>query len=79
MGKLHHRVSVVASRGAEAAHGPSRQAVWEAFRTDAELRTANRISDAEFDALSRVAMLGDFRSKADLLFMLRMLRRSTGR
>jgi len=55
-------------------HG--RKAVWEAFCNDDELKRANRIKPEELVALSRLAMFGTLSSKEDLLFTLKVLRRS---
>jgi hypothetical protein len=56
-------------------HG--RKAVWEAFCRDDELKRANKIKPEELESLSRLAMLGTFTSKEDLLYILKVMRRST--
>jgi two-component system chemotaxis response regulator CheY len=51
--------------------------VWEAFCRDDELKRANKIKPEELESLSRLAMLGTFTSKEDLLYILKVVRRST--
>ena len=52
-----------------------KRAVWEVFRDDHELLRLHNVQPHELDALSRVAMLGSVRTKADLIFMLNAIRR----
>ena len=53
-----------------------RPKIWEKFCADEALLRTHRISSAELQALSRVAILGSYESRDDLLFMLSMLRKA---
>jgi two-component system, chemotaxis family, chemotaxis protein CheY len=57
------------------AHG--RKAVWEAFCGDDDLKRAHKVKPEELKSLSRLAMLGTFACKEDLLFILKVMRRSS--
>jgi hypothetical protein len=51
-----------------------RKAVWDDFCADDELRRIYNIQPEELKSLSRSVMLGTFKSKEDLVFMLKVLR-----
>jgi hypothetical protein len=53
----------------------TKRAIWEEFRSDPDLLRAHNIKPHELETLSRVAMLGEVRCKADLIFMLSAIRR----
>jgi hypothetical protein len=56
---------------------PSRREVWRDFRDDRSLRQIHQITDHEMALLERTALLGEFNSAADLLFMLKAIRGRT--
>jgi hypothetical protein len=56
---------------------PSRQEVWRDFRDDRSLRQIHQITDHEMALLERTALLGEFNSAEDLLFMLKAIRGRT--
>ncbi|HXW85122.1 MAG TPA: hypothetical protein VEJ86_11995 [Candidatus Binataceae bacterium] len=58
-----------------AEHKPTRQEIWREFCADQSLRELHRITDHELGLLARTAMLGEFHSSDDLLFMLKVIRR----
>jgi len=58
---------------------PTRKEIWASFCADAELRRTYNIKDDELAMLSRTAMLGNWTSKTDLLFMLRVVRSAAPR
>ena len=58
---------------------PSRKQIWDSFCADTELRGTYNIKDDELAMLSRTAMLGNWSSKKDLLFMLRVIRSAAPR
>lgn len=60
---------------ASAAKPSIRRAVWEVFCEDHALLRRHNVQPHELAALSRVAMLGSIRTKADLIFMLNAIRR----
>ncbi|MGA9725541.1 MAG: hypothetical protein WBQ86_23995 [Candidatus Binatus sp.] len=53
---------------------PSRREMWRRFRDDRPLRQINQISDHEMALLERTALLGEFHSTEDLLFVLKAIR-----
>jgi hypothetical protein len=53
---------------------PSRREMWLRFRDDRELRVIHQISDHEMALLERTALLGEFHSTEDLLFVLKTIR-----
>lgn len=53
----------------------TRRELWEQFSDDAALLRRHRVTAEELDALKRVALLGDVRSKRDFLFILGQIRR----
>lgn len=53
---------------------PSRREMWRRFRDNRPLRQINRISDREMALLERTALLGEFHSTEDLLFVLKTIR-----
>jgi len=54
---------------------PARRAVWEEFLADVSLQRTYNIQPEEIESLGTAAMLGNFNSKTDLLFMLSVIRR----
>jgi hypothetical protein len=56
---------------------PSRREVWRDFCDDRSLRQIHQITDHEMALLERTALLGEFNSAADLLFMLKAIRGGT--
>lgn len=56
---------------------PSRREVWCQFRDDRTLRLIHQITDREMALLERTALLGEFNSAEDLLFMLNVIREGT--
>ena len=57
-----------------ASAGLSRKAIWADFCADTKLQRAHKITSNELHAMSRMAMLGSFGSKTDLLFALKIIR-----
>jgi transcriptional regulator with XRE-family HTH domain len=55
------------------------KSAWAEFRNDARLRRIHNISDQEMEALSRVALMGDVRSKHDFIYILNTIRQALGR
>jgi hypothetical protein len=55
----------------------SRLSAWERFRTDYRLQRRHRISPAELEALSRLALHGKATTSSDFLFMLDVIRKET--
>src|SRR5271154_199105 len=53
---------------------PSRREMWLQFRDDESLRQDHQITDHEMALLERTALLGDFHSVDDLLFVLKTMR-----
>ncbi len=53
---------------------PSRREMWRRFSEDRPLRQINQISDREMALLERTALLGEFHSTEDLLFVLKTIR-----
>ena len=56
---------------------PSRREMWRQFCDDESVREAHKITDHEMAMLERTALLGEFHSAKDLLFMLNMIRQAT--
>ncbi len=54
---------------------PSKREMWRRFRDNRPLRQINQISDREMALLERTALLGEFHSTEDLLFVLKTIRR----
>jgi transcriptional regulator with XRE-family HTH domain len=52
---------------------------WEQFRTSRQLRRIYNISNEEMEVLSRVALLGEFHSTRDLIYVLTAIRHAVGR
>lgn len=57
---------------------PNMRELWLAFCNDMQLRLDYNISAQELAALAEVAMMGEFESTQDLLFMLRVMRGERG-
>jgi len=55
----------------------SRRERWRRFRDDRSLRQIHQITDHEMALLERTALLGEFDSVEDLLFMLKAIRGGT--
>ena len=55
------------------------KSAWGDFRNDTRLRKIHNISDQEMEALSRVALMGDVRSKHDFIYILNTIRQALGR
>jgi hypothetical protein len=55
---------------------PSRREMWSQFCDDRSLRQTHQITDHEMAMLERTALLGEFNSTEDLLFMLNVIRGS---
>jgi transcriptional regulator with XRE-family HTH domain len=53
--------------------------VWEQFQNDKQLQRFHNISEAEMEVLSRVALLGEVSSSADLIYVLTAIRHAVGR
>jgi hypothetical protein len=53
---------------------PSKREMWRRFRDNRPLRQINQISDREMALLERTALLGEFHSTEDLLFVLKTIR-----
>ena len=53
---------------------PTRREIWRQFSDDDLLRQAHHITDHEMAMLQRTALLGEFHSAKDLLFMLSVIR-----
>jgi hypothetical protein len=53
---------------------PSRREMWSQFCDDRSLRQTHQITDHEMAMLERTALLGEFNSSEDLLFMLKVIR-----
>jgi hypothetical protein len=56
---------------------PSRREIWHQFCEDASVRQTHQITDHEMALLQRTALLGEFHSAKDLLFMLSVIRQGT--
>lgn len=56
---------------------PSRREAWRHFCDDQSLREIHQITDHEMALLERTALLGEFNSAEDLLFMLKAIRGGT--
>jgi transcriptional regulator with XRE-family HTH domain len=55
------------------------KSAWAEFRSDSRLRRIHGISEPEMEALSRVALMGDVRSKHDFIYILNTIRQALGR
>ncbi len=55
------------------------KSAWAEFRNDTRLRRIHTISEPEMEALSRVALMGDVRSKHDFIYILNTIRQALGR
>lgn len=55
------------------------KSAWSEFRKDERLRRIHSITDQEMEALSRVALMGEVRSKQDFLYILNTIRQALGR
>jgi hypothetical protein len=53
---------------------PSRREMWRHFCDDQSLRQTHQITDHEMAMLERTALLGEFNSAEDLLFILNAIR-----
>ena len=53
---------------------PSRREMWRRFCDDRPLRQIHQITDHEMALLERTALLGEFHSTEDLLFVLKTIR-----
>jgi hypothetical protein len=65
---------IIRLHGTKDSSNPSRQEVWREFRDDRSLRQIHKITDHEMALLERTALLGEFNSAEDLLFMLKAIR-----
>ncbi len=52
---------------------------WEQFQKNEKLRRLHHISNAEMQVLSQVALMGDFRSPRELIYILTTIRHAVGR
>jgi transcriptional regulator with XRE-family HTH domain len=59
--------------------GRDAKSAWADFRNDARLRRIHNINDQEMEALSRVALMGEVRSKHDFIYILNTIRQALGR
>jgi hypothetical protein len=57
---------------------PTRREAWRQFRDDQSLRQVHQITDHEMALLERTALLGEFNTAEDLLFMLKAIRGGGG-
>jgi len=55
------------------------KSAWAEFRNDTRLRRIHTITEPEMEALSRVALMGDVRSKHDFIYILNTIRQALGR
>jgi transcriptional regulator with XRE-family HTH domain len=63
-------------------NGDSKPAVgsaWEEFRNNEYLQKAHKVTPAEMELLSRVALMGELRSSRDLMFVLNTVRQALTR
>ena len=58
---------------------PTRREIWHEFCDDDLVRQAHHITDHEMAMLQRTALLGEFHSAKDLLFMLSVIREDGAR
>ena len=49
---------------------------WDKFRQDRGLREAHRITDAEFNLLSHIALMGNVQTSRDFIYVLNTIRQS---
>ncbi|MHB8382101.1 MAG: hypothetical protein ACYDC3_07145 [Candidatus Binataceae bacterium] len=73
------KIAQPTDKTSEPANSSVKRAIWKAFRDDHALHQRHNIKPHELEALSRIAMLGSLRSKADLIFMLSAIRRPSRR
>lgn len=52
-----------------------KESAWTRFLSNQSVRDTYQITEAEFEALSRLSMMGDVRSLKDFVFVLKTLRR----
>lgn len=52
---------------------------WDVFRKDAELKRKHGITEGEIKMLSQASLMGEARSPADFLFLLKVLRSAVNR
>lgn len=64
---LHFNHATISSK-------PTRREIWRQFCDNRSIRQIHKISDHEMALLERTALLGEFHSAADLLFMLSIIR-----
>lgn len=74
----NEKIAQPGDKPAAPANSSIKRAIWKAFREDQNLVRRHNIQPHELEALSRVAMLGTVRSKADLIFILSAIRRPRG-
>jgi transcriptional regulator with XRE-family HTH domain len=55
------------------------RSAWSEFRRDERLRRIHNITDVEMETLSRVALMGEVRSKHDFIYILNTIRQALGR
>jgi len=55
------------------------KSAWSEFRKDERLRRIHNITEQEMEALSRVALMGEVRSKQDFVYILNTIRQALGR
>jgi transcriptional regulator with XRE-family HTH domain len=55
------------------------KSAWADFRRDERMRRIHGINDQEMEALSRVALMGEVRSKQDFIYILNTIRQALGR
>ena len=55
------------------------KSAWSEFRKDERLRRIHNITEQEMEALSRVALMGEVRSKQDFIYILNTIRQALGR
>ena len=59
--------------------GVAEASAWEKFLNDKNLQRVHNISEEEMEVLSRVALLGEVQSPADLIYVLNAIRHAVGR
>ena len=55
------------------------KSAWSEFRKDERLRRIHNITEQEMEALLRVALMGEVRSKQDFIYILNTIRQALGR
>ncbi|MFZ0888968.1 MAG: helix-turn-helix transcriptional regulator [Candidatus Binataceae bacterium] len=58
---------------------PDSKSAWSEFRKDERVRRIHNITEQEMEALSRVALMGEVRSKQDFIYILNTIRQALGR